>query len=334
MIRKENPMKKYKKILAAVGGAFAAGITGMHYANVMISKHACKDELLYDQEGSFYSFRFGNIFYTKQGNGHPLLLIHQLHPTSSHIEFKSLTEELSAHYTVYTIDLLGCGRSDKPAITYTAYLYVQLINDFIKNVIGEPAHILASGISSTLPLLACSAQPDFYDKLILINPPALSISNRTPNPYRRFFKALVDLPVIGTFLYHISVSKKQITKILEKKVFYFPENGESSSYLLRQKEKCVAFLYEGAHFNGYGAKYLYSSLKACYLNANLVQAIQNIDHSIYVIMGKEEPDSLQTIKEYKALNCSIETAVLPKTKRVPHLENPGKFQDIVEIFLS
>lgn len=327
-------MKKYQKVIAAIGGTLAAGITGMHYANVLISKHACKEELLYYQEGSYYSFRFGNIFYTKQGSGHPLLLIHQLHPTSSHIEFKSLTEELSAHYTVYTLDLLGCGRSDKPAITYTAYLYVQLINDFIKNVIGEPTHIIASGTSASPLLISCSIEPSLYDKLILINPPSLQTGNQIPNTYRRLFKSLIDTPILGTFFYHIGVSKRHITRKLEKKIFYSPTNNTSSSYLLRQKKKCAAYLYEGAHFNGSGSKYLYSSIKARYMNANTANAIKNINNSIYIIMGKDEPGCIDTLSEYKSLNCAIETSILPKTKRVPHLESPSRFLHIAEIFLS
>lgn len=327
-------MKKSQKTLATIGAVISAGLTGMHYTNILLAKQACKDELLYYQEGSYYSFRFGNIFYTKQGNGQPLLLVHSLHPISSHIEFKALVDELSANYTIYTIDLLGCGRSDKPALTYTAYLYVQMINDFIKNVIGEPAHIIASGLSCSPALLACASEPDLFDKILLINPPSLQQGNKIPTAFGKIFKSLIEVPIVGTFLYNCMVSRKNINKLLEKEAFYMPAVGEASSYLLRHKKKCVDYLYEGAHLNGYGSKYLYSSLKARYLNANASHALQNIDHSIYVIMGKETTDYEQIIEEYKAINCSIESAVLPKTKHFPHLENSSKFMAVCEIFLS
>lgn len=327
-------MKKSQKTLATVGAIVTAGLAGMHYANILLAKKACKDELLYSQEGSYYSFRFGNIFYTKQGSGQPLLLIHTLNPICSHIEYKALIDELSANYTVYTIDLLGCGRSDKPSITYTAYLYVQMINDFIKNVIGEPTHIIASGISCSPALLACSSEPDLYDKMILINPPSLKQSNRIPTAFLKIFKTLIEVPILGTFLYNCSVSRKKIDRLLETEAFYMPADGEASSYLLRHKKKCVDYLYEGAHLNGYGSKYLYSSLKARYLNANASNALKNIDHSIYIIMGKETTGYDEIIEEYKDINCSIESAVLPKTKHFPHLENSSKFMAVCEIFLS
>ena len=56
----------------------------------------------------------GNIYYTKCGSGKPLLLIHDLHFASSGYEWESIREQLSRSYTVYTLDLLGCGRSEKP----------------------------------------------------------------------------------------------------------------------------------------------------------------------------------------------------------------------------
>ena len=44
--------------------------------------------------------------------------------------------DLARRNTVYTIDLLGFGRSDRPAIRYSARLYISLISDFVSRVIG------------------------------------------------------------------------------------------------------------------------------------------------------------------------------------------------------
>ena len=73
------------------------------------------------------------------------------HPWSeslqSSMEWDKVIDTLSREHTVYTIDLLGCGKSDKPAITYTCYLYVQLLTDFIRDIIGEKTDIVATGAS-------------------------------------------------------------------------------------------------------------------------------------------------------------------------------------------
>lgn len=92
--------------------------------------------------GKYYHWKYGNIYYTKSGKGKPVLLIHDLDPTASSYEWKAVTKKLAENHTVYAIDLLGCGRSEKPNMTYTNYLYVQLMNEFISNVINEKQMLL------------------------------------------------------------------------------------------------------------------------------------------------------------------------------------------------
>ena len=88
-------------------------------------------DLLKSTASNYYNWRFGKIYYTKQGTGSPVLLIHDLTIYSSAYEWEALVKQLEKNHTVYCIDLPGCGRSDKQHITYTNYLYVQAISDFI-----------------------------------------------------------------------------------------------------------------------------------------------------------------------------------------------------------
>ena len=74
---------------------------------------------------------------------------------SSGVEWKKVAAILAEKYTVYTVDLLGCGRSEKPNITYTNFLYVQMLTDFIKHIIGEKADVVATGESAAIAVMAC-----------------------------------------------------------------------------------------------------------------------------------------------------------------------------------
>ena len=85
------------------------------------------------ENGKFYDWKFGRIFYRKRGYGAPVLLLHGFEPSHSSKDLESLSKYLADRHTVYSVDLLGFGFSDKPWITYTNFLYVQLIQDFIKN---------------------------------------------------------------------------------------------------------------------------------------------------------------------------------------------------------
>ena len=115
--------------------ALAAGT--IHFVNRFIDITSEMKNILNPDNGNFFDWKNGKIYYTKRGTGTPLLLIHDLDPVCSSYEWSKVVRKLEKNHTVYTLDLIGCGRSEKPYLTYTNYLYVQLITDFIQNVIGE-----------------------------------------------------------------------------------------------------------------------------------------------------------------------------------------------------
>ena len=127
--------------LAALVGT-AAGV--IHIANRFIDATSQLKDMLEQPHGKTYDWRFGKIFYTKQGHGTPILLIHDIMPGASGYEWNAIEKQLATEHTVYTIDLLGCGRSEKPDITYTNFVFAQLLCDFAKNVIREETDVIAS----------------------------------------------------------------------------------------------------------------------------------------------------------------------------------------------
>ena len=150
-------MNKWKKLGLAAGMGTAA-FTTAHIINQCIFQAAVSDKITENKSILKYKWRLGNVAYTVCGKGSPLLLIHDLKPESSSYEWKRVVKALAKKHTVYTIDLLGCGYSDKPNITYTAYMYTQLLNDFIVNVIARRVSVAATGQSAPLTIMAGSLQ--------------------------------------------------------------------------------------------------------------------------------------------------------------------------------
>ena len=109
-------MRNYKKLLNAgiISSALLFTTWGI---NKLIFLRAGMKDMLFCENKHQYSWRFGNIFYTKKGSGSPLLLIHELKCTASADEWKSLINQLSKNHTIYALDLIGCGRSEKPKMT-------------------------------------------------------------------------------------------------------------------------------------------------------------------------------------------------------------------------
>ena len=143
----------------------------------------------------------------KKGSGSPVLFIHDLKSTGSAAEWNSVLNDLAKSHTVYAIDLLGCGRSEKLKMTYTNYIYVQLINDFVKDVIRAKTDLVTSGSSSNIAIMSCYSEPELYSHLMLINPPSMKVMAKYPKANHKTLKYLMEIPLIGTTIYNLIHSK-------------------------------------------------------------------------------------------------------------------------------
>lgn len=315
-------MKKNHKTIAILG---AATITGLHIINRLYYSYAKSKEILNKTENNYYDWRFGKIRYQKKGNGNPVLLIHDLDIGSSSYEFCKLADELAKANEVYAIDLLGYGLSEKPNFTYTNFLYVQLVNDFIKNIIGKKTTVIASGGSTVIAVMTCHINPELIKNLIFINPENLSKFNQIPSKRSKINKYIIEMPVIGTFVYNLISNKESIVKKFKESYYY--DFGNS------KLEEVYAYL-EAAHLNDYCSKYTYASFVGRYMNINIYHALKNIDHSIMILFGKE-CENVEMIKdEYLACNGAIEVYDIEKTKKLPHLEKPEEIAEKCSLFLS
>ncbi len=316
-------MKKHKNKLATFVVLFAIATAVIHIINKIIAASAVLKEMLDTDRRNYYKWRFGEIYYTKKGKGSPVLLIHDLLPGSSGYEWNKVEEALALEHTVYTIDLLGCGRSEKPGITYTNFVYVQVICDFIRNVIGEKTDVIASGFSGSFVIMACRNERSLFNKVMLVNPPAPGSLQKMPGKKEKLLKYFLEIPVFGTLVYHIAVSRETVQNFFIENMLFDPFHPD---------QNLLDAYYEGAHRGGCQAKALYASKSSKYVNIDIVHSLKNIDNSIFIIEGSAENNGTSIIEDYQDINPSIEAAVLPKTKHFPHVEDPEHFLEQVGIF--
>ena len=296
----------------------------LHLVNKCIIAASTIKNLLPVHSGKFYDWRYGRIFYRKTGSGTPLLLIHDLMPAASSYEWNLLEQQFAKDYTVYSIDLLGCGRSDKPNLTYTNYLYVQLINDFVEKVIKQRTHVAATGLSGSFVIMACNNNAELFDKIFLINPESIQKLKQIPTFQSRTAKILMDCPVIGTTIYHILNNRSNIEYNFTEKYFFNP---------FQVSRRLVDTYHECAHKKESRGKFLYSSIRGRFVNINISNALKNIDNSVFIIGGSKADNIASILETYVELNPSIETATIEGTKLLPHLEAPEKFYQVMKIFL-
>lgn len=312
------------KKLATITLLSGSSIAAIHIINRVHTSLCTVKNLLRNSENYFYDWRFGKIRYQKKGKGTPLLFIHDLTIGSSSYEFHRLINNLTEKHEIYSIDLLGYGLSDKPSMTYTNNLYEQLINDFIKNVIGKKTSVVATGESVPFVIMACHNNPEIMNKIICINPQSLYLQNQIPSKQTSLFKIFIETPVVGTFIYHILSNRTSIEQTFQKQYFFHPEEI---------REKYIYNYLEAAHLGGYHAKYTFASYAGKYMNMNILYELKGINNSILMIGGEEEENIKTTIENYKYYNAAIEDVYIPETRHLPQLEAPDAVLEQINMFL-
>ena len=311
-----------KKIIAA-SVLSASSITSIHVINRVHHFLCTSENLLSCSENQYYKWRFGKIKYDKKGKGSPLLFIHDLTVGSSSYEYHRLINNLTDNHEVYTLDLLGYGLSEKPSITYTNNIFEQLITDFIKNVIEKKTYVVATGSAVPFVIMACHNNPEFFDKLIFINPQSLYSQNQIPSNQTKFLKLLFETPIIGTFIYNILNTKHSFEKTFANEYFYDRS---------KIKEKYISNYMEAAQSSGYFAKYSFASYVGRFMNTNIIHSLKKINNSILMIGGANKKDIETTLENYVYYNSSIELEYIPETKHLPQLEAPDKVLEQIKWF--
>ena len=139
------------------------------------------------------------------------------------------------------LDLIGCGRSDKPALQYTNYLYVQLISDFINNVIKEKTDIIATNLSASFVIMANNLNKDLFNKMILINPISMNKLESIPTSILKLKQKCIQLPLIGTFIYNILNTQTKTDIVFKTK--YFRHSQLVSSKLVDTYYESKSFIH-------------------------------------------------------------------------------------------
>jgi alpha-beta hydrolase superfamily lysophospholipase len=116
-------------------GALAATL-GVAGGLAVLNRSLLLDDLPPTLPGAMHdwAWRGHRVRYTTLGSGPPVVLLHGIHAAASSFEMRQLFEPLSQIHTVYAMDWLGFGKSQRPNIQYDGHLYADLLADFLRLV--------------------------------------------------------------------------------------------------------------------------------------------------------------------------------------------------------
>jgi pimeloyl-ACP methyl ester carboxylesterase len=152
------------------------------------------------------------IRYLKAGAGPALLLVHGLLGYS--FSWRFCIPALAQHATVYAIDLLGTGFSDRPAkVNYSFKASAQRVLHFMDSIGLASCALLGTSHGGAVAMLAASLAPDRFRKLILVDP---------VNPWSAHGKrltAFLSNPLIAVLFSNLTPHLRSVHEFYHRRMF-------------------------------------------------------------------------------------------------------------------
>ncbi|MEO1431916.1 MAG: alpha/beta fold hydrolase [Cyanobacteria bacterium J06633_8] len=146
-----------------------------------------------------------NSIVNNPGTFQPLMLLHGFGASIGH--WRHNLEIFGKQHTVYALDMLGFGASEKAQANYSIDLWVEQIHDFWKTFIRKPVILIGNSIGSLISLAAAVKHPEMVEGVVMMSLP-------DPN---------LEREAIPAFLYPLVATIKNVVAnpLLVKTVFHF-----------------------------------------------------------------------------------------------------------------
>jgi len=265
---------------------------------------------------------------TNQHLNLPIILLHGFGASSGH--WRNNIPALSEQHTVYALDLLGFGASEKPPTLYQVNLWVEQVFEFWRTFIHHPAVIVGNSIGSLIGLIAAQKHPEMARGVVAISLPDLAELEALVPPVIRPIKQWME-SVIGSLLakplFYLVRQPKVIEFVLKNLVyidrqFVDAELVEIITAPAQERQAAEAFLWINR-----GA----SSPESA---PNVKQAIEQLRVPMLILWGTQ--DRLIPIRVGRKLanRPSVSMVELSGLGHCAHDENPAMINQAIMSWIS
>jgi pimeloyl-ACP methyl ester carboxylesterase len=331
-----KPLKKFGKgVLWGLGGVISATLATAAGWILYSRKYVCHDMKLEDAldapRKDFNAKQAGRLSYyaDTSGKGVPMVLLHSINAAPSAFEMKPIFEQFRGERPVYALDLPGFGFSERSERLYSSVLYHRAITEFLQEVVGEPADVIALSLSCEFAALSAAHDPKHIRSLVLISPTGFEqprIDKLSERAEKRGAK--------NTLYSGLAVS------LWNRPLFDLVSCRPSIQYFLNKSfeglvpERLVDYAYQTAHQPGahYAPTYFLSG--KLFTPAVRETVYKILELPVLVIYDLDPftnftmlPIMLREHKNWQGVRIS-------PTKGLPHWEKPEQFFKAIESFWS
>ncbi len=255
-------------------------------------------------EDTFIELPDGRMHYQSMGSGSPVILLHSM--VSSVWSWGKVMKPLARRHTVYALDTMGQGDSDKPSRDYSIEDYSASVVSFMKAKGLTKASLIGCSVGAIFAVQIAAENPAMVDRLVLVGCPCRQTEQERKEAMALFRAGFDDRGVpFPRSLEELKQHYLHVTPELQVKV---------------NEDKAKA---------GVWAMKCYAAM----IYFDIISALKKVRARTLVIFG--EKDLLRTNE--KALEKYIKGSklvIIPKSIHQPHLDNPEAFLEVVQPFLE
>ena len=306
---------------ALLAGAVFAVPAAINFA-IAMRRHPLEPALPGDS--GEYAWPLGAIAYQVRGEGPPLVMIHGVGAGESSYEWRHNFAALSEHFRVYAVDLPGFGRSARRDIAYTADIYITAMVDFIRDVVQEPSHILASSLSGAYAVKLAALRPELVERLVLIEPTGLERLLRPLPVLSPLAFGAFNIPAYGESIYNGIASRSYIESYLRQNLYVDPA---------RVTPSLVDQYYRSAHQPG--GQYALRSFLSGLLTCDIQKIYPELQRPVMIVWGRQSKVTpIEDARAFYEQNPNARLRIFEESGMLPHDEEAPAFNAAVMEFLN
>jgi len=305
--------------------AGGAGVAALAAVNAAVAREAPGPETgaLGGEAGTF-RWKHGEVFYRHAGgedSARPhVLFVHGVGAGARSFMWRRNFLPLAHEFRTYAVDLLGFGYSDKPAgAPYSSDLYVELLADFLREVVGRPAALVAHGLSASFAVRVADEHAELVRSLVLVSPTGAENLGARPGVAGAAFYGLLHSPVLGTSFYNAVTSERSVRDYARNQLFY--EKGFATPRL-------VAHYYAVSHLPG--AQHAATAFLSGYLNTDIREPFARLRRPVTLAWGKQDTaNPIEQAGRLLRLNPRARLEVFDRCRQMPQEEHAERFNALL-----
>ena len=268
-------------------------------------------------------WRGHRVAFTRHGQGSPVLLVHGLYAGASSFEWRHTIPALAERHTVFALDLLGFGRSDRPAVRYSPGLYQALLADVVARVVRESCAVVASSLSAAQLIALAARDPRHIASIALVAPTGVAYLRDPEGRDGGVARLLLGAPLVGNAVYNRLTSplrmREQLRAMYADDRRVTPELVEG--YVRSAREP--------------GAKHAIGALLSGRLNVDVRAALRRLPLPTLLLWGDlARQNPVAHAHAFRVLKHDLEWRLISEAGDLPHDERSDEVNAALRSFLE